>query len=638
MSNKFKDIVEKTEELKNSSFINQLILLEDYQQKEITKLLFVDSVIIKENNTDFAIFKLKYQDSQDVEIRVRKDKKNKYLIGIFSDTKNKNNTPDKWLTIGDSDFEDNESITPFKPTPNKQFFDDDYFNNLLKENNLNREKIYECENNKLNISLFDDLVKAMIAIQNFKNDVNDSKEFIKNVLNYLSKHRNETFLNFKIGDKSVEEKVYLIDNNEEYRFHISGKDSAGKQIFIHKAKDTEKTFEIHLKYIKINDKKIEVTDNNKIGRKDIKFNKQQYLQEKNKAGYKDDKFLFKIEFTELKDSVYEKFVENFLKFFRFRLKYYTENKTEKTKTSSTQSKSQNSEDKQKSKDMKNQALNQILYGPPGTGKTYNTINKAVEIIAPNDYKAEKTDEAYKANKAKFDELKNAGQIVFTTFHQNYTYEDFVIGIKPNIDSDKLTFKQNHGIFYKICKKAYDDQNNNYVLIIDEINRANISRVFGELITLLEDDKRIGAEHELIITLPNGESFGVPKNLYIIGTMNTADKSIALIDIALRRRFHFEAKYPDYDLVEDTKKKNFLKIINTKIYAEKKSADWLIGHAYFMKNESLEVIVINKVIPLLMEYFNNNTETVQKVLDNKYTYNSHNDFKWENNQNQDEEKQ
>ena len=150
---------------------------------------------------------------------------------------------------------------------------------------------------------------------------------------------------------------------------------------------------------------------------------------------------------------------------------------------------------------------------------------------------------------------------------------------------------------------------NYVLIIDEINRANISRVFGELITLLEPDKRLGAANELKLRLPGlpeEELFSVPPNLYIVGTMNTADKSIALIDIALRRRFIFEPMYPDYNLVTSPYKE-FLIALNEQILS-KKSADFLIGHSYLMADEIHELdfqsILNYKIIPLLNEYFYN----------------------------------
>jgi 5-methylcytosine-specific restriction endonuclease McrBC GTP-binding regulatory subunit McrB len=157
----------------------------------------------------------------------------------------------------------------------------------------------------------------------------------------------------------------------------------------------------------------------------------------------------------------------------------------------------------------------------------------------------------------------------------------------------------------------------YVLVIDEINRANISRVFGELITLLEDDKRIGKPHALRIKLPNGEAeFGIPPNLHVVGTMNTADKSIALVDIALRRRFEFIGKYPNYEAKDNYTQEmaDLLKKLNSNIYTVKKTADFLIGHAYFMKNEAIETVIKNKIIPLLMEYFSNRNDEVKKMFE------------------------
>lgn len=156
---------------------------------------------------------------------------------------------------------------------------------------------------------------------------------------------------------------------------------------------------------------------------------------------------------------------------------------------------------------------------------------------------------------------------------------------------------------------------NYVIIIDEINRANISRVFGELITLIEPDKRSHGELPLKCTLPSGEEFIVPSNLYIIGTMNTADKSIALLDIALRRRFEFQAMYPDYE-IEGIYDLEILKKINSKII-ELKGYDFQIGHSYFMNSKddkyNLTKRMNKKVIPLLLEYFMNNREEVEKII-------------------------
>jgi 5-methylcytosine-specific restriction endonuclease McrBC GTP-binding regulatory subunit McrB len=153
---------------------------------------------------------------------------------------------------------------------------------------------------------------------------------------------------------------------------------------------------------------------------------------------------------------------------------------------------------------------------------------------------------------------------------------------------------------------------NYVIIIDEINRANISRVFGELITLIEEDKRSNGKIPMRVTLPSGDAFVVPSNLYIIGTMNTADKSIALLDIALRRRFEFIAMYPDDTIVNDEFREIFIAI--NKAILQRKNHDFTIGHAYFMGEDcKLEKIINNKVIPLLMEYFMNDEKEVTAIL-------------------------
>ncbi len=164
-----------------------------------------------------------------------------------------------------------------------------------------------------------------------------------------------------------------------------------------------------------------------------------------------------------------------------------------------------------------------------------------------------------------------------------------------------------------------EDNTNYVLILDEINRANISKVFGELITLLEEDKRIGKENELSVTLPSGDVFSIPPNLYIIGTMNTADKSIALVDIALRRRFQFIPLYPDSSVIisycksaDKTDKALFMDSINTRLRVDK-GVDFQIGHAYFLKNNSLSEVINENVIPLLSEYYRNDLEKVKKLL-------------------------
>jgi 5-methylcytosine-specific restriction enzyme B len=155
---------------------------------------------------------------------------------------------------------------------------------------------------------------------------------------------------------------------------------------------------------------------------------------------------------------------------------------------------------------------------------------------------------------------------------------------------------------------------NYVLVIDEINRANISRVFGELITLIEKDKRLDGDNEIRATLPSGEEFVLSPNLFIVGTMNTADKSIALLDIALRRRFNFKAFYPDSELIEDEILQKTHSSLNEYII-EDKGIDFTIGHSYFMNKSEIDLpeIMNDSVIPLLTEYYMSDMHEVQRIL-------------------------
>ncbi len=386
-------------------------------------------------------------------------------------------------------------------------------------------------------------------------------------------------------------------------------------------------------------------------------------------------------------------------------------------------------------------LNLIFFGPPGTGKTYNTARAAVEICdGKSDLSREKLMDRYQ-------NLCRSGQIVFVTFHQSFSYEDFVEGLRPQATKDGLIYDVQPGVLRKIASNATggaservandqrgdfdflysklieevkdcgsngmpmrtmlgrdfclklngtvltayitastaplyenhlekkwaneanirtpndcnmqgsqgnpsyyfsvieklrqlrekfprtsdlapqpetpledDSKKSNYVLIIDEINRANISKVFGELITLLEPDKRLGAENELTVTLPySSDKFGLPLNLYIIGTMNTADRSIALLDIALRRRFNFEEIAPNPKLltnnVQGVDLQKLLEEINLRIEFLL-DRDHRIGHAYFMGIKSIEDlndVFRNRIIPLLQEYFYDDWKRIVQVL-------------------------
>ena len=260
-------------------------------------------------------------------------------------------------------------------------------------------------------------------------------------------------------------------------------------------------------------------------------------------------------------------------------------------------------------------LNQILYGAPGTGKTHSTAVYALAII--ENITKESIEKKYPTRLDVMTEYRkqvSSGKIRFTTFHQNYSYEDFIQGLRPDLITP-MKFNYVDGTFKSIANVAEKDSSNNYVLIIDEINRANISKVFGELITLIEPDKRKGNVNEIEVTLPSGDLFSVPNNLYILGTMNSADKSISLIDAALRRRFKFIEVAPKSDLINDEFLRNILDKINKELYRRLKSTDLLVGHSYFIDKDisDLEEIMNDRIIPLLYEYFFDNKDKVKEVL-------------------------
>lgn len=254
---------------------------------------------------------------------------------------------------------------------------------------------------------------------------------------------------------------------------------------------------------------------------------------------------------------------------------------------------------------KTHPLNCILYGAPGTGKTYATAAYAL-AVAENKELKEVERESRDLIMQRYNQLVENGRVTFTTFHQSYGYEDFIQGMRPDTSKtgNGLNFKIVDGVFKGIADRAFRDPSNDYVIIIDEINRANISKVFGELITLIEEDKRWGELNAVSVTLTSGDTFAVPNNLYIVGTMNSADKSISLIDTALRRRFVFVEHKPKLELIHDDTLRKVLEVLNKGISEELRSTDLLIGHSYFLNKtvSDLADIMNRSIIPLLYEYF------------------------------------
>lgn len=265
--------------------------------------------------------------------------------------------------------------------------------------------------------------------------------------------------------------------------------------------------------------------------------------------------------------------------------------------------------------------NKIIYGPPGTGKTYSVIDYCYAILTNNilDISPDNRED----RKEDFDGAILSNQIYFTTFHQSYSYEEFVEGISATTMDGAITYAIKDGIFKKTCKIAEFNPDHRFILIIDEINRGNISKIFGELITLIEPTKRQGTAETLTVTLPySQEIFSVPANLYIIGTMNTADRSLALIDTALRRRFDFIEMMPKPDLlktdVAGVNLQDMLTTMNKRIEVLY-DREHTLGHAFFMHlNEKSSIddlahVFRRKIIPLLQEYFFDDWEKIRIVL-------------------------
>jgi 5-methylcytosine-specific restriction protein B len=276
-------------------------------------------------------------------------------------------------------------------------------------------------------------------------------------------------------------------------------------------------------------------------------------------------------------------------------------------------------------------FNRIYYGPPGTGKTYTLCQLLMRNYGqspepfPDDVQRQQPTERH----------------AFVTFHQSFGYEEFVEGLRPVLDgeagSGTLRYQVRPGVLKELCRRARQDPHQRFALFIDEINRGNVSKIFGELITLIEPDKREGAEHQVTVKLPySGESFSMPPNVDIIGTMNTADRSLALLDTALRRRFEFVPMLPNVRDIEGAPLHGLrvasggtliniprmLAAINARIEALY-DRDHCIGHAYFtplaqVSDEEARFVELsqvfrNRVLPLLEEYFFEDWRKIRLVL-------------------------
>lgn len=282
---------------------------------------------------------------------------------------------------------------------------------------------------------------------------------------------------------------------------------------------------------------------------------------------------------------------------------------------------------------KEQPFNLILFGPPGTGKTYQTVNLALSVIEGQSL-SEIILEDREALLQRYADYQQKGQIAMLSFHASFAYEDFVEGIKPEVEDQQLSYRVEDGLFKKICRRAAEaledtkagSRPSKFVMIIDEINRGNIPAIFGELITLIDPDKRKGRPEERAVLLPYSKMpFSVPSNLYIIGTMNTADRSITHLDAALRRRFAFRAFAPDpsllvrseaaTDFVRGIQLDKMLRAINHRIEILL-DEDHTIGHGFFMKVQNIEQlkdVFFQYLIPQLKEYFFNDLGKIGLVL-------------------------
>lgn len=292
----------------------------------------------------------------------------------------------------------------------------------------------------------------------------------------------------------------------------------------------------------------------------------------------------------------------------------------------------------------------ILYGPPGTGKTYWAEKTACELVSQELYKKSfkyLNDDQKKIIINDYDESSgtlNKGFVRICCFHPSYGYEEFIEGYRPNInENNELVFKLEKGIFYEICENAKNDKGHKYYLIIDEINRGDIPRIFGEIMMIMENNKR----NKPILTA-SGNILVVPENLFVIATMNTADRSIALLDLALRRRFGFIELMPNSNLFQGINLdgfhlKSWFEAINSEIIKQfgVDGRNLQIGHSFFMnkgeviKNFSnLLRILKEEIFPLLEEFCYDNISLLKNFIDANYIDDNSKSINWEKFENTD----
>ncbi len=266
----------------------------------------------------------------------------------------------------------------------------------------------------------------------------------------------------------------------------------------------------------------------------------------------------------------------------------------------------------------------ILFGPPGTGKTYWAQGTGWELASRKAFgKSFSQLSPEEKEEVKGVAAQVASLVRFITFHPSYGYEDFIEGLRPKTVNGQMTFEPEDGVFKRICSDAQADQGKSFYLIIDEINRGDIPRIFGELLTVIEKDKR---ETPVILPLTK-KSLRVPRNLFIIGTMNTADRSISLLDAALRRRFGFYELLPDGKaigaaVVNGLPLWKWLEALNLRImeYLGHDARNLQVGHSYLLEEgrpirsfSRFAEIVRDEIIPLIEEYCYSDYSAVGKIL-------------------------